>query len=282
MKITTKVLLILFIIFNVSAENLDSKKNELKKIYEAGGITKVEYDKAIEFLEKPEEKKTEKKSFSLVKKKEVKNPFKKKDKDKEEVTLEKVEELGEPKKFDASYYPEAMTKKFTGCNSSFGCRGKIAGKELFRVFNGSKSYQQKNPGQMIKAMAMFEVFYASKLWSNRTSIERYKENNYKEGFLSKKKDDEEGIRSLFSLNKGRNSMREALGMNSDTPTKEAINKFWMLGEFLDLGTAVQHDKLAKDLKERQKLLEAYKFKIADLKKKLEDETEEGQNEKSVE
>ena len=282
LRVFVSTLIIFFIALNASAKTMDQKKKELEKIYEAGGITKVEYDKAIEFLDKPEEKKTEKKSLSLVKKKEVKNPFKKKDKDKEEVTLEKVEELGEPKKFDASYYPEAMTKKFKGCNSSFGCRGKKAGGELFRVFNGSKSYQQKNPGQMIKAMAMFEVFYASKLWSNRKSIERYKENNYKEGFLSKKKEDEEGIRSLFGLNKGRNSMREALGMNSDTPTKEAINKFWMLGEFLDLGTAVQHDKLANDLKERQKLLEAYKFKIADLKKKLEDETDEEQNEKSVE
>ena len=270
--------------FNVFAKSLDQKKDELKKIYEAGGITKAEYEKAVEFLEKPKEKKTKKKSLSLVKKKEKKNPFKKKDKDedKEEITLEKIEELGKPKKLDASYYPEGMTKKFKGCNNSFGCRGKKAGGELFRVFNGSKSYQQKNPGQMIKAMAMFEIFYASKLWSSRKAIERYKENNYKEGILSKKKEDEEEIRSLFGINKGKNSMRAALGMNPDTPTKEAIKKFWMLGEFLDLGTAVKHDKLAKDLKERQKLLEDYKFKIADLKKKLEDETEEEENEKSVE
>ena len=288
-----KSLVLLVVTFFISttllAKTLDQKKDELKKIYEAGGITKVEYDKALEFFEEPEEKleepekKIKKKSLSLVKKKELKNPFKKKDKDEEEVTLEKVEELGKPEKFDESYYPKGMTKKFKGCNNSFDCRGKKAGGELFRVFNGSKAYQQKNPGQMIKAMAMFEVFYASKLWTSRKALERYKENNYKKGFFSKgKKDDEKEIRSLFGINKGKNSMREALGMNSDTPTKEAIKKFWMLGEFLDLGTAVKHDKLATDLKERQKLLEAYKLKIADLKKKLEDETEEEQNEKSVE
>ena len=41
-----------------------------------------------------------------------------------------------------------------------------------------KSYSQKNPGQMIQAMAMFEVFYSSKLWSARKSIERYKNGDY--------------------------------------------------------------------------------------------------------
>ena len=287
-----KSLVLLVVTFFISttllAKTLDQKKDELKKIYEAGGITKVEYDKALEFFEEPEEKleepekKIKKKSLSLVKKKELKNPFKKKDKDEEEVTLEKVEELGKPEKFDESYYPKGMTKKFKGCNNSFDCRGKKAGGELFRVFNGSKAYQQKNPGQMIKAMAMFEVFYASKLWYSRKSIERYKENNYKKSKFSKKKKDENEIRSLFGINKGRKSMREALGMNLETPTKEAIKKFWLLGEFLDLGVGVNNKKLDKDLKERQKLIEAYRAEISKLRKKLQDDLDKEENEKSVE
>ena len=77
-------------------------------------------------------------------------------------------------------------------------------------------------------------------------------------------------------------MREALGMNIETPTKEAIKKFWLLGEFLDLGTGVDNKKLDKDLKERQKLLVAYKVEIANLKKKLQDDLDEEENEKSVE
>ena len=77
-------------------------------------------------------------------------------------------------------------------------------------------------------------------------------------------------------------MREALGMSLDTPTKEAIKKFWLLGEFLDLGTGVKYDKLDKDLKERQELLEAYKLQIANLKKKLQDDIDEKEDEKSVE
>ena len=36
--------------FNVFAKSLDQKKDELKKIYEAGAITKAEYEKDVEFL----------------------------------------------------------------------------------------------------------------------------------------------------------------------------------------------------------------------------------------
>ena len=34
-----------------NAKTIDQKKEELKKIYEAGGISKIEYDKANEFLD---------------------------------------------------------------------------------------------------------------------------------------------------------------------------------------------------------------------------------------
>ena len=270
---------------NLFAKTLEQKKDELKKIYEAGGISKIEYKKAVEFLEKPEEKekKIKKNSPSLTKKKSKKKKSKKKkDKDLVEITLKKIDELGNPEKLDNSYFTKGMIKKFRGCNNSLKCKGQKAGKALFKTFNRSKSYGQRNPGKMIKAMAMYEVFYASKLWYDRKSLERYKENNYKKGLFSKKKIDEKKIRSLFGVNKGRISMREALGMNSETPTKEAIKKFWLLGEFLDLGTGVNNKKLDKDLKKRQELLEAYKLQIANLKKKLKDDVEKEEDEKSIE
>ena len=284
-KVMSILLISLFICFGAWAKTLDQKKVELKKIYEAGGITKTEYKKAQDFLENFEEKIKEKKSkptFDLSKKKKSKKKSifqknkDKKDKDKEEITLEKIEELGQIIKFDDTYFTDGMIKEFgRGCNNSFKCKGQKAGQFLSKTFSRSKAYGQKNPGKMIKAMAMFEVFYAQKLWYARKSIERYKENNYK-------KKDEKEIRSLFGINKGRKSMREALGMNLETPAKEAIKKFWLLGEFLDLGTGVNNKKLDKDLKERQKLLEAYKLQIASLKKKLQDDLDEEENEKSVE
>ena len=270
--------------FGVAAKTIDQKKEELKKIYEAGGISKVEYEKSVEFLEKPkkEEKNNSKKKFSIKSKKKTSKKLNKNDDELEKITLEKIDELGKPVKFDNSYFTKGMIKKFKGCNNSFKCKGDKAGQELFKTFTKSKSFGQKNPGKMIKAMAMYEVFYAKKLWYARKSLERYKEDNYKKGLFGKRKKDEEEIRSLFGINKGRKNMREALGMSFETPTKEAIKKFWLLGEFLDLGTGVKNEKLDKDLKERQELLEAYKLQIANLKKKLQDDIDEKEDEKSVE
>ena len=55
-----------------------------------------------------------------------------------------------------------------------------------------------------------------------------------------------------------------------------------VGEFLDLGTGIKNEKLDQDLKKRQELLEAYKFQIANLRKKLQDDVDKEENEKSVE
>ena len=84
------------------------------------------------------------------------------------------------------------------------------------------------------------------------------------------------------MKKGQKSMREALGMNSETQAKAAIKKFWTLGEFLDLGTGVQNEKLSRDLKKRQELLADYKQQISKLKNKLIDDKDTEENEKSVE
>ena len=229
----------LLITFGVNAKNIDQKKEELKKIYEAGGISKVEYEKSIEFLvnSKKEQKIKLKKKISFKKKKSknTKSLFKNLDKDKEEITLEKIEELGEIIKFDNSYFPDGIIKVFKGCNNSFKCKGQKASKFMMSNFGKSSAWGQKYPGKMIQSMAMYEVFYASRLYQSKKSIERFKRNKYKIGIFSKKKKDEKAIRSLISMNKGRESMRSALGMNMETPAKEAIQKFWLLGQFLELG-----------------------------------------------
>ena len=188
-RFVLKIIFIILLATNVQAKTLEQKKDEIKNIYQDGGISKVEYEKSLEFLEKSDdqEKKIKKQSFSLKNKKQIKNIFKKKDEDLEKITLEKIDALGKPVKFDDSYFTKGMIKKFRGCNNNLKCKGKKAGANLFKTFNRSKSYGQKNPGEMIKAMAMYEVFYGSKLWYAKKSLERYKENNYKRGFFQKRK-----------------------------------------------------------------------------------------------
>ena len=131
---------------------------------------------------KKKKKEKEKKSIDSILKEF--NLFKKSEEDLEKITLEKIEKLGKPVKFDDSYFTKGMLKEFKGCNNSFKCKGGKAGQYLFKTFNKSKSYQQKNPGKMIKAMAMFEVFYSSKLWYARKSLKRYKKKDKKKKSIS--------------------------------------------------------------------------------------------------
>ena len=279
-KLFSFLLISLFVCFTASAKTLEEKKSELKKIYEAGGISKTEYKKAQEFLEVSTDKKKEKKkkkSFTLKKKSQKLFNKKDKEEEKEEITQEKIKELGEIVKFDKSYYPETMVKEFKGHINSFKGIGQKAGSYMWGNFGKSSTWGQKYPGKMIKSMAMFEIFYASRLYQTRKSIERFTENNYKKDFFSKKKKkaDEDKIRSLFGINEGRKNMRKALGMDMDTPTKEAIKKFWLLGEFLDLGVPKNNNiTVNKDIKKRQDKLDVYKATISTLKKKLEERAEE--------
>ena len=115
------LILSLLISFGAVAKTIEQKKDELKKIYEAGGISKIEYEKSIEYLENPKkEEKSKKKSFSFKNtKKNKKNALNlnKKDEDLEKITLKKIEELGKPIKFDDSYFTKGMLKKFKGCNN---------------------------------------------------------------------------------------------------------------------------------------------------------------------
>ena len=118
-----------------------------------------------------------------------------------------------------------------------------------------------------------KFFFASRLYEDRKIINRFKENKYER--VSKKKKDEEKIRSLIGMNNGRKNMRVALGMDMSTPSKEAIQKFWLLGEFLDMGIPKDNNiKVNPDIKERQDKLDVYKATITNLKKKLEERAKE--------
>ena len=118
MRITsTLVLFLTFYLFsdpNLLAKELNQRKDELKKIYQAGGISKVEYENSLKTLEQSnQEEKTTKKTFAFKKQKkenELVNFFKK-DKELEKITLEKIEELGKPIKFDDTYYTKGRIEK---------------------------------------------------------------------------------------------------------------------------------------------------------------------------
>ena len=189
-----------------------------------------------------------------------------------EIENYQIKELGEPKKISDDFFKKIMKREFKGC-SGFTCKGKGAGKYIYTTFNKGPNWSARNSGKMIKAMAMYEVFYAEKLYDARKEIERYKKNNYdkkKDKILFSKEQDKKKIKSLIGINTARKTMRSSLGMTMETPVEEAITNFWVLGEFLELGKAVKNEKNPESIKERKDLIDAYKLNITALKKKIED------------
>ena len=143
---------------------------------------------------------------------------------------------------------------------------------MYNNFTRSEKWAQRKPGNMIKSMAMYEIFYLSSLKKKKRNLERYKKN-WPNDYRFKKKD-EAAIRSLKGMNKGRKRMREALGMDLEVPIEDAIKRFWTLGEFLSLGVAKKLDKLSPEMKKRKDLIKSYSKSISTLKEKLKMKEEE--------
>jgi len=192
-----------------------------------------------------------------------------KENEKEKISIEDLEELGVFVELKTDQYPEQMyliLKK--GCGKGIKCKSKNAARYLAKAFSRGQNYQHRHPDNIIKAMAMYEIIYLGKLKENERYLARYKKN-WPNDYGFRKKKDEAAIRSLKNLNKGRKDMREALGMNLETPTEDAIKRFWVLGEFLALGQPKKLAKVDSELKKRKKLVDDYKLQITNLRRKLE-------------
>ena len=272
-----KRLAIIFLVFLWNS-NILAKDNKDVKIFKQAlqnkQITSEEFNKLRNWDKEKNLNKNQKKkiiSLSKNKKKNLSMNFLKEDEE-SEIENYQIKELGEPKKISDDFFKKIMKREFKGC-SGFTCKGKGAGKYIYTTFNKGPNWSARNSGKMIKAMAMYEVFYAEKLYDARKEIERYKKNNYdkkKDKILFSKEQDKKKIKSLIGINTARKTMRSSLGMTMETPVEEAITNFWVLGEFLELGKAVKNEKNPESIKERKDLIDAYKLNITALKKKIED------------
>ena len=253
--------------------------NKIIKIYEEqlkqGLISEEEYNAVKKNFENKNSKKQnkQKKELKLIKKEKSKKSklFKKKEPifDDDLALLE----IYDKKKFEEEFkkYPNEIIE-FFGKNSNNVSRAKKAGQYISIEFNRSAKGQAKFPGRMIKAMAAYEFLYIDRLRDGKGALLRYKEK--KNSKYLRKSADEKKIRGLISMNNGRKKMREALGMTLDIPRIEAVKKFWYLGEFLEMGTAVKNENYDKNLEKRKKLLNNYKQKISKLKEKIQSEEKE--------
>ena len=173
--------------------------------------------------------------------------------------LKEIKLLGnfkEPKK-----YPEGFREEFfKGCKK-FSCIGTKSTKKMSEIFSKSNKYNLKNPGNQIIGMALFEIYYLNNLRKNQKKIEIFLEN-----WPRKKKKTKEVI-SLIKINKSRENMRKALGMDLETSIEDALEVYWLMANFLNMGKPIEQ-KISKELKQRSKLLDDYKSVVSKFNSKF--------------
>ena len=253
------LILIFFCIFlsnTLIADETLSKQKELEN-----KIKILEKELEIEKLKKElaEQKKADENSQKQNStKKTVINKNDKKEEDKksndiddlEKEILEQVKLLGkfeEPKNYPSGF-KEMFLKK--GCKT-WNCLSKKTSIEMSKIFKSSEKYNLKNPGNQIRGMALYEIFYLNTLKKNEKKINKFLEN------WPKKNKNSKNVIRMIKLNKSREKMRSALGMDLNTSVEDAIEVYWLMSEFLDLGITKEKE-ISKDLKLRKKYLTEYK------------------------
>ncbi len=165
-------------------------------------------------------------------------------------------------------YPVGMVELFGESCIKFHCRAKKAIQEMAKTFGRTQIYHQRHPGAQLHALAMFELFYLQQLKKKQRKVEKFI------AAWPDKKKHAKTVVSLIKLNKSREQMRKALGMDLNTSVEEAMERYWVMGDFLEKGKVEKQEKISKDMKKRKKLLAKYKKAVSGFNstlKKQEDE-----------
>ena len=253
-----QIFLIIFLtlfLFNISqGDETSNKQKELetkiKLLEKELEIEKLK--KELEEQKKANESKKNDENLKSSKKKQNKN-IKKPTIIGDDDVLKEVKLLGSFK--EPERYPESFKEEFfKGCKK-FSCIGRKSTENMSKVFAKSQKYNLKNPGNQIKGMALFEIYYLNVLRKNEKKIDIFLEN-----WPTEKKKTKEIIK-LIKLNKSREKMRNALGMDLNTSVEDAIEIYSIMANFLNMGTP-KEQKISKELKLRNKFLEDYKSVVS--------------------
>ena len=269
-----KIILILFFSFiwianTVNAESIVEELTKLNNLYKEGAISKEEFSKAksILFQSRSEEQSTEpekkKETKKAKKKKEKKTKKVKKNQDKKKkkiakiktfeedlsktyITLSELEELGTYKKIEN--VPDGMFK----VKMSSKGKAREAMMNMYDTFVKKPKLMEKYPENMMKAMGYFEIFYNQQLDDKKKSIKKFKENYPNINWKTKK-----NVKTLYSLNKARETMRESMSLSLDDKIEDALERYMLMHDFL-----AQAKKLENKLTTKEKKLkkESSKFK----------------------
>ena len=167
--------------------------------------------------------------------------------------IQEIKALGvfvEPK-----VYPVGMLESFSKSCVKFHCRANKATKTMSKTFQRGPEYHQKYPGEQLYALAQFELYYLQQLKQNQKKLQKFVST------WPDKKRYGKNVVSLIKLNKSREKMRAALGMDLNTSVEDAMERYWVMGDFLNKGE-IKKNKIDKNTKKRAELLTKYKNAIS--------------------
>ena len=226
---------------NASAVSITEELTQLNNLFKEGAITKEEFSKAKSIILKTNSKKeivkknnTEKEKKKKISKEIVKKENKIKaekvakkyidqDLTKSYMHLDEIDQLGTfARILDA---PEGL---FNSKSKSFSARASKSTKDMYLIFVQQKNLMEKNPENLMKAMGYFEFFYMDQLRKKQKSISSFKEKWPNIPHYIKK-----DIKSLYSLNQARKTMRESMGLTLNDDVQVALKRYMLMHDFLN-------------------------------------------------
>ena len=272
--------LIIFSFFQPSFSSIVEELTELNNLYKEGAISKDEFSKAKSIIlktnsSKPKEENElniEKEKVKKIKEKkidsdEIKNNNTGVDLSKTYVSFEEFNELGTYQKI--KNYPDGLFK----IRKSPEETAKESMMQMYYTFVQKPKLLEKYPENMMKAMAHFEIFYNYQLKENEKSVEKFKKNYPNINWKTKK-----DIKTLYSLNNAKKSMREALSLNEENTLNEALDRYMLMHNFLKPAVKITNklSSTEKKLKNENSKLKKY---YGNLKKTLTEKSENRINDK---
>jgi hypothetical protein len=136
-----------------------------------------------------------------------------------------IDELQELGNFVAiTEAPEGM---FKTKSEHFSPKVKEAQQKMYLTFVQNKGLMEKYPENLFKAMGYFEFFYMEQLRKKKKNISKFKEKWPNIPHYVKK-----DIKSLYSLNQARKTMRESMGLTLNDDVDVALERFMLMYNFL--------------------------------------------------
>ena len=269
MRYSSKIIFFILLLGGIVNASVVVELTTLNNLYKDGAITKEEFSKAKSILLQSNNKDENKKKIEKIKKKKIekkeKNTSKvakvvkkeyEEDLTKTYISLQEFSELGTYKKIEE--YPDGLFK----VKGSSEAMAKDAMMKMYDTFVRKPGLMEKYPENMMKAMAYFEIFYNYQLKEKKKSLEKF-EKNYPDISWKTKKD----IKSLYSLNFAKKSMREALSLNMESKLEDALVRYVFMHDFLKPAEKTRH-KLSHKEKKLKKGSTKLKQNYGKLKKTL--------------